>query len=229
MRLAVICAVAAAAVAFGAEPQGIRPRPAVSDYPASDSNTNIAVAAAVLSTDTVQNTFATDLNRGYIVVEVSVYPKDNQPVDLATGDFALRIGGRKFVRPASPQTIAAILQKKNAGPPPRASDITLYPTADVGVISGPGGRSVYTGTGVGVGIGDQGAPPRPASTDRDRVTMRQELEDKALPEGKASKAVAGYLYFPADGSKRGNVAYELDYYGPHAGKLRVLLPPPGDH
>jgi hypothetical protein len=100
----------------------------------------------------------------------------------------------------------------------------LYPTADVGVVSGPNGHAVYTGAGVGVGIGDQGQPPRPGSTDRDRMTMGQELEDKALPEGKTERAVAGYLYFPMATTKRKNVAYELMYYAAGS-KLRVLLPP----
>jgi hypothetical protein len=222
MRIALICGAAVITAAFAENP-GIRPRPAASDYSASDSNSKLTVAASVLSSDAVQNTFATDLKRGYVVVEVAAYPNDKESVDLAAGDFALRAGGREFVRPSSPATIAAIVQRKNAGPAPRASDVTLYPTADVGVISGPGGRSVYTGAGVGVGIGGPGGPPPPASTDRDRDAMKQELEDKALPEGKFSKAVAGYLYFPID-AKRGSVAYELAYFGP-AGKLRVLLPP----
>ena len=56
------------------------------------------------------------------------------------------------------------------------------------------------------------------------MTMGQELEDKALPEGKTERAVAGYLYFPMTTAKRKNVAYELMYYAA-GGKLRVLLLP----
>ena len=80
----------------------------------------------------------------------------------------------------------------------------------------PGG--VYTATGVGVGVGDPrvgdppptdpidpryppgdprypdpraggAAPPVPRS-------LRDKLDEKALPQGRAMKAVAGYLYFP---------------------------------
>ncbi len=217
-------ALAAAALTMAADNSGIHPRPSVSDYPASDAAGNVTIGAVVLSPEQVRNTFATDLNRSYIVIEVGVYPRGANPVDVSLQDFALRVGASDMVRAATPRAIASILQQKNAGPPPRSSDITLYPTADVGVVSGPGGRAVYTGAGVGVGVGDQGQPPRPGSTDRDRMTMRQELEDRALPEGKTSRAVAGYLYFPRTGAKRKNVAYELTYFG-EGGRVRVPLPP----
>lgn len=181
----------------------------------------------VLSPEQVRNTFATDLNRGYIVIEVGAYPRGGNRVDVSIQDFALRAGASDMVRAAAPRAIASILQQKNAGPPSRSSDITLYPTADFGVVSNPGGRAVYTGAGVGVGVGDQGQPPRPGSTDRDRMTMRQGLEDKALPEGKTTRPVAGYLYFPMTAAKRKNVAYELTYFA-DGGKVRVALPPPAE-
>ena len=224
MRRCGLLAIAGAALGLATNPPGIHARPAASDYPASDSSENITVAAAVLPPEQVRNTFATDLNHGYIVVEVGVYPRNGSSIDLSSLDFALRVGATDMVRPATPRVLASILQQKNAGPPPRSSDVTLYPTADVGVASGPNGRAVYTGAGVGVGIGDQGQPPRPGSTDRDRMTMGQELEDKALPEGKTERAVAGYLYFPMTSLKRKNVAFALMYYAAGS-KLRVLFPP----
>jgi hypothetical protein len=219
-----LLAMVSAALGLSANPPGIHPRPAASDYPASDSSGSLTIAAAVLPAEQVRNTFATDLNHGYIVLEVAVYPRAATSIDVSSLDFALRIGATDVVRAATPRAIASILQQKNAGPPPRSSDVTLYPTADVGVVGGPGGRAVYTGAGVGVGIGDQGQPPRPGSTDRDRMTMGQELEDRALPEGKTAQAVAGYLYFPMTTAKRKNVAYEL-MYNAAGSRLRVLLPP----
>ena len=72
------------------------------------------------------------------------------------------------------------------------------------------------GVGVGVGVGDDpnvAAPPRPASTDRDRTIMEKELADKALPEGKTTRAVAGYLYFPKPLARQRNTAYEITWYG----------------
>ena len=151
-----LLAIAGATIGLAANPPGIHPRPAASDYPASDSSENITVGAVALPPEQVRNTFATDLNHGYIVIEVGVYPRAGSSIDVSSLDFALRVGAADMVRPATPRAIASILQQKNAGPPPRASDVTLYPTADVGVVSGPGGRAVYTGAGVGVGIGIRG-------------------------------------------------------------------------
>jgi hypothetical protein len=43
--------------------------------------------------------------------------------------------------------------------------------------------------------------------------MEQELADKALPEGKTTRAVAGYLYFPKPTARQRNAAYEITWYG----------------
>ena len=43
--------------------------------------------------------------------------------------------------------------------------------------------------------------------------MEQELADKALPEGKTIRTVAGYLYFPKPTAKQKNPAYEITWYG----------------
>jgi hypothetical protein len=55
--------------------------------------------------------------------------------------------------------------------------------------------------------------------------MQQELEDKALPEGKATSAIAGYLYFPKPAGKQKNVPYELTFYGTDP-KVHLSVPPP---
>jgi hypothetical protein len=234
-RLAFVCVAAVTLMAQGR--QGIRPRPNASDYPAHEAIAGTTIAAVVLSPDEVRNLFATDLHKGgYIVVEVGVYPEGGQDIDLSSSDFILKIGSdNAMVRPVSAATIASVLQRKSEPRQvSRGRDVTLYPTAEIGYESGgydpvTGRRrsGVYTGTGVGVGIGDNGpsAPPRPASTDRDRTTMRQELEDKALPEGKTAQPVAGYLYFPSPTGKHKNAMYDITYIGAN-GKARLAVPPP---
>ena len=180
---------------------GIRPRGSATDYPAHETAGGVTVAAAVIPPEQVRKLFATDLNGGgYIVLEVAVYPEAGRELNVASGDFMLQMGpNSETVRAASPPAIASILQKKNLPKPPRPGDITITPGATIGYESGgydpaTGRRThgVYTGAGVGVGVGGAGAPqvPGPASTDRDRTTMQQELEDKALPEGKTTTAVA---------------------------------------
>jgi hypothetical protein len=216
---------------------GIRPRGAGRDYPVHETIRGLTVAAAAIAPDQVRKLFATDLNRGgYLVVEVAVYPDQGREADLSAGDFMLQIGSESLtMRPASARAIASALQDKNTPRQQRGSDVTIYPTATIGYESGGydpatgvnrrGG--VYTATGVGVAVGAQGpaGPPKPGSTDRDRATMQQELEDKALPEGKTSHAVAGYLFFPRPAGKLKNAVWELTYYG-EGGKIRLLIPPP---
>jgi hypothetical protein len=203
---------------------GIRPRESSADYPAHQKVSGAIVAAAVIPPDHVRKLFATDLNAGgYIVIEVAIYPEGVNEIDVSSGDFLLRVGSNPaIVRSASAGAIAAALQRKNAPPEVRRkSDISVYPTATIGYESGTDsyGRKrsgVYTAAGVGVGVGDDpnaAAPPRPASTDRDRTTMEQELADKALPEGKTTRAVAGYLYFPKPTARQRNAAYEITWYG----------------
>jgi len=202
---------------------GIRPRESSADYTAHQKVPVATVAAAVIPPDQVKKLFATDLNAGgYIVIEVGIYPEGGAEIGVSSGDFLLRVGSNPaIVRNASARAIAAALQRP-VKPPEirRKNDINVYPTATIGYESGtdPYGRrrsGVYTAAGVGVGVGDDraSAPPRPASTDRDHATMEQELADKALPEGKTTRTVAGYLYFPKPTATQKNPAYEINWYG----------------
>jgi hypothetical protein len=203
---------------------GLRPRQNSTDYTAHQRVSGVTVAAAVIPPDQVKKLFATDLNAGgYIVIEVAIYPEAGNEIDVSSGDFLLRVGSNPaIVRNASASAIAAALQRKSTPPDiRRKSDVSVYSTATVGYESGTDayGRrrsGVYTAASVGVGVGDDpnaGAPPRPGSTDQDRTTMEQELADKALPESKTTRAVAGYLYFPKPTARQRNAAYEITWYG----------------
>lgn len=225
-----LCLAALAATVFAADRGGVRPRTNANDYPAHETARDVSVAAAVISPDQAKSLFSTDLSQ-YVVLEVGLFPAANQTIDVNSGDFSLRVGAQgDIVRAANPHAMAAANQRKNSPPPARGRDITLYPTATVGVATGPDPvtgqrrRGVYTETGVGVGIGDPGypQPPRPGSTDRDREVMNQELSDKMLPDGPSDAPVAGYLYFRIPPKARTS-ALELQYTAP-SGRVRVLLP-----
>lgn len=233
-RISTIASIAT--VLLAAPDGGIRPRGSSSDYPAHQTAGDVTVAAAWIAPDQVRKIFATDLNRGgYIAIEVGVYPEAGRQIDLQPGDFMLQIGANsETVRAASAQTVAAVLQKKNTPPLPTSGDVTVVPSATIGYESGgydpaTGRRThgIYTGAGVGVGVGGGGAPqpPGPAATGRDRATMQQELEDKALPQGQKTAAVAGYLYFPKPSGKVKSTAAELTYYGA-ARQIRLRVPAP---
>ena len=213
---------------------GIRPRESSADYTAHQKASGATVAAAVVPPDQVKKLFATDLNAGgYIVIEVAIYPEAGAEIDVSSGDFLLRVASNPaIVRNASARAIAAALQRKSKPPEVRhKSDVNVYPTATIGYESGTDsyGRrrsGVYTAAGVGVGVGDDpraAAPPRPASTYPDRTTMEQELADKALPEGKMTRAVAGYLYFPKPTPKQRNAEYEITWYG-NDRQVRLTIP-----
>jgi hypothetical protein len=187
----------------------------VSDYPIQETTSRVTIAAEALTAQQVSNTFATDLNKGWIVVEVALYPKAS-PVQVEPSAFVLRVnhdGRRSVIRPASAETIAGVLQRKQA--PPEPSDVTLYPSVGIGYGSGPGyygrGGGLTTAVGVGVGIGQAGGAPPAASTPADRKTMELELNEKGVPAGTAKDPVAGYLYFPRPSGKLAGAKLELSY------------------
>ena len=203
-----------AALSIAAADRGLPARPAPMDYPVQDKATHVTIAAEYMPPEQVRGSFATDLSR-YLVFEVALYPTSGRSIDVQHLDFALKADGRT-VRPATAQAIAGSNQRRSRA---RSNDILLYPS--VGVTTGSWG----TGTSVGVGVGMGGGAPGPASTDRDLDVMRQEIEDRILPEVKTARPVAGYLFFPADSSRRRASSYVLEYTGPD-GEVRVTVPLP---
>jgi hypothetical protein len=107
---------------------------------------------------------------------------------------------------------------------------------------------VYTATGVGVGVGDPrvGSPPptdpadpryppvdarnpdpragggAPPATPR---SVYDRLAERALPEGRTRKAVAGYVYFPKVSPRLVNSGepYQVTYQGP-TGQIHLTVP-----
>ena len=96
-----------------------------------------------------------------------------------------------------------------------------------------------TGVSTGVGIGgpapsgcrginceDQMPVPAPRGTaSPSRGQMEQELWQKSLPDGKTTKDVAGYLYFPKPAGKTKNVAWELRWSNA-GGRVKLALQNP---
>ena len=191
------------------------PRATAAAYPVSKVQPVYSIGAKQLSKTEVRNSFATPLAERYIVVEIGFYPAESKTISLNQSDFSLRsANGKDLVSPASPATIASICQKR----PGSSSDVSLYPTANVGYVSYPSydgsGRRVsgpVYGVGMGVGVDKS---PSAAGTDSDRQTMEIELLDKELKDAEVSKPVAGYLYFPIPTKQR--VEYQLEYHGTDA-------------
>jgi hypothetical protein len=226
-----LISIAALAAAVWAGEHGIRPRPTPDDYPARQTANGMTLAAAVLTPEQVKKRFAADLNHGYVVVEVAVYPEAGHEVNMATRDFLVRFGSdSEAERPLSPQAIAARLGKKDAPPPDVPSKVHVYTTETVGYEHGPAGPNsrsgVYTGTSTGVAVGDPGYPPpssAPSSqAGMDRTSIQLELDDLSLPERKISEDTAGYLYF-AKPTKGKSSPLHLTYYG-EQGQIQIKIP-----
>jgi hypothetical protein len=205
---------------------GIRPRGSATDYPAHATSDGVTVAAAVVPPAQVRKIFAADLNgSGYIVIEVAMYPESAPEVDVSSGDFMISAAGEtSAIPPVSARTIAGVLDRKNSPPRGRDTDVAASVGYETGTDPVTGRRVSGTYTGVAVENGPHGTLAPPPSGP-DPWTMKQELEERSLPEGKSTQPVAGYLYFPKLSKKSRNAGYDLTYYGVNS-KIRLSIPAP---
>ena len=234
---------------------GVRPRGAAKDYPAYDSTAGFTIAASVVPAGKVKHQLSPDVVKaGYTVLEIAVYPDPGKEVDVFAGDFTMRVGSNPNAANAETPTMVArsIEADKRMDEPTIPSRVPVHVEQTVGVSSGgydpvtgrryPGG--VYTETGVGVGVGnprvgdplstDPRYPPgdprnpdptgggSPPATPR---SLGDKLAEKALPEGRTMKAVAGYIYFPEVSPRLVNSSepYHLNYSGPN-GQIDLTVP-----
>ena len=204
-----------------AGPKGTVPRSAATQYPLHGQGDGFSIGARLLSREEARKTFVSNLNSCCISVEIAVYPDKTKPLNLSLNDFALRVkNAESATKASSPEIVAASIQKNAKS----GTDVAVYPTTSIGYSSGSvydpvtgtrQGGGVYTQSGVGVAIG---SPDGPGVSDQDRSVMETELTEKGLPEGTASSAVAGYVYFSVLPKKKAD--YQLEYVS--AGKKLVL-------
>ena len=218
-RIALMLAAVIAAFASN----GIRPRGTPADYSAHATSDGVTIAAAVIPPAQVRKIFSADLNSGgYIVIEVAVYPESAPDVDVSSGDFMLSPAGEtSAVPPVSARTIAGVFDRKNSSPRGRDTNVDVAIGYETGNDPVTGQRRSGTYTGVAVENGPQGTLAPPPSGP-DPWTIKQELEERSLPEGKSTQPVAGYLYFPKLKKSR-SVGYDLTYYGV-SNKVRLTIP-----
>src|SRR3989442_1674390 len=89
---------------------GTEPKQKAADYPAHVTldNTSIGAEYLVHSFSGHNQTFIT---ADYLVIEVAVFPGRNEPVEIGTQTFALRLNGRKqAISPDAPGFVAASLK-----------------------------------------------------------------------------------------------------------------------
>jgi hypothetical protein len=175
----------------------------------------VSIGAALLTRKQVSKEFAADVNHCCLVVEVAVYPRKDEPLNVSRDDFKLTVEGTDTpVRPQSAGVISAKLEKADD-----SSGVTTSTGAGIGYESGSytdpvTGQPVRVHTvtrsaQVGVGAGDRVRVPA-AEAEHDRQVIEGELSEKGLPEAKIATPVSGYLYFPLRKQKK-NTKYRLEY------------------
>jgi hypothetical protein len=171
------------------------------------ANELVSVQGTVLDDDHLQQIFSSDFDHTFVVVEVTLTPKGDKPLDIRLDDFLLR----------SEQSGA------NTGPLQAAQ------------IAGQGGLVLNRGEaprrkgGFGVGLGgmmgggSSGGVPQidnakvESKDDREQGPLLGMLKRKILTEKAITEPVTALLFFPLEKEKPKNLAL---VYTTTAGKLR---------
>ena len=179
--------------------QGVPPRASASDYEAHQSTTSATLAASIIPARQIEKLFSAEIARQYVVLEVAVYPQNGQKFDVDWFDFGLKTGDT-VAHVDKPRDVAASIWPESKRP----SDNPVTVTSETGVVYSRSNEPVYGrrtewGTYEGVGVtNDPRAAPPPSMPrpDVDPRIIEQRVDQKMLPEGQTSTAVAGYLFFP---------------------------------
>jgi hypothetical protein len=213
LRQILCCGLLLTTLAFAGD--GRTPRSSASDYPVHEDTATATIAAVRVPPEQLNKNFPADFSKRYVVVEVAVYPKAGA-IDLVSMDFLLRLADSES-RPDTAEEVAGLWRPRRNTPGPDAGG-RVHTTAEAGVIVQNGtdpvtGRKVNNvGTYESVGVSNYPnqapMPSGPSHADADR--MEAQLDKWALPEGRITSPVAGYLYFPAN-AKKSKGALELQY------------------
>jgi hypothetical protein len=194
---------------------GRTPRSSSTDYPVHEETKTSTIAAVRVAPEQLNKNFPADFSKKYVVVEVAIYPKAGA-VDVVSADFVLRLADGES-HPDTAEEVAGIWRPHTTAHPDVLKN-GPHVTTETGVIlaSGTdpatGRRTTSTGTYESVGVTNPPNPAPPSSSGSQDTADRMQalLEKWALPEGKTSSPVAGYLYFPVS-TKRSEGGLELQF------------------
>ncbi len=169
--------------------QGTTPKAKPEDYPA-----HAQARSAALGAEFMVHSFSggeqTYVARGFLVVEVALYPPHGQNVDVHSGNFVMYINGRKQeLLPQPPSLVAASIAHPDW-------NSTRHVEANAG--AGP------------VSVGR----PMPAQVPHAQTTQskpEQVLIETALPQGEHHAPVSGFLFFAYSGRVQAIKSLELRY------------------
>jgi hypothetical protein len=219
-------AVAFLLISAGLVAQGTTPKAKVEDYSVRGGAGKIALGAEYM-VRSIQGGGTTLIAADYLVIEVAVYPPRFEPIPVSSGQFTLRINGRKQVLfNQSPGMVSASI---------KYADWERRPTLVGGVGGRDGGIIVgqppTTGRFPGDPRPDQTRLPRPPKAPdqnpsgvepKEPIDADQLVAANALPEGEATGPVSGYVFFAYKGKTRKIKSLELLYKGP-AGEATLKL------
>jgi hypothetical protein len=210
-------------VALTLRGQGTSPRTGPSEYPVhAQIEKGYALAAEYLlhALPTMQgNLIATD----YLIVEVAFFGPPLTPLEITSGQFELRMNGRKIpILSEQAGMVAASIKYPDWTQKPG-----LTGAAGVGpVIIGPRTPAPHFPGDPTVRKPPTPEIPQPGDDiglERDPpMSIDDRIQLSALPEGNRQMPVAGLLFFPFQGKTKSIRTLELVYEGP-GGKVTLKL------
>jgi hypothetical protein len=187
--------------------QGVPPRAAPTDYPAHQQVGQLTIAAEFLGHDIPRPEGPLN-TEDFVALEVAVYGPAGARLTFSTGDFALRLNGKKKNPLASePYGMVVGSLKDPSWEPPEKKE-----------------EKSKTGISTG-GQGNSNEPPPPVHVPIElRRAMAQYVEKSSMPEGERNLPQAGLIFFQYRGKTNHLRSVELIYSGP-AGKATLDMQP----
>lgn len=187
------------------------PRSSAEKYHAHATQGGVSVGAELLTSKEVSKEFAADVNHCCLVVQVAVYPGQDESLNLSLDNFTLIADGTGTpIRPQSATVLSAKLGKNNRlndGPTTAANAGVGYESATY-TDPATGQKEHAHNVTASVGTSVDGGPA--ATAEPDSEAIRRELSDKGLPEAKVTTPVSGYLYFALPKQKK-DAKYRLEF------------------
>lgn len=95
--------------------RGTAPRSSADKYQAHARHEGVSIGAELLTPKEVSKEFAAEVNRCCLVVQVALYPKSDEPLNVSLDDFTLIARDTEAAaRPLSPAVVSAKLEKSGS-------------------------------------------------------------------------------------------------------------------
>ena len=168
-----------------------------------------------MGAEAVKQLLGYDLGGHYMVLQITVTPKGDKPLNVQDSDFQMFCEGDGDR--SQPQTAAEIA----------AADSMVLKRGQSGIGSlGEEGGTKWSGVGFGGGSakkkkdGDDAGPSTKMQKGTKDDKLKTVLTEKALPEKETTQPVSGLLYFPLEKKKLKDLVL---FYNTPNGKLRLYF------